>query len=227
LREALYLIADEMRGMATLGRTFAANVYETERAYRIMELAAAVGALAEGQTREEVRLIFDAEPWHRASPAAGVDALVLDGAGRILLIQRKDNGRWAMPGGIAEIGHTPAESALKELWEEAGLRGRAMRLLGVFDSRLWGSRSRVHMIHYVFHVACDELTPAHGIEMLDARFFPPDALPVEMHHGHDRRIVRCLAALRDGTTYFDPTDSRDAEMPMFQRNAELGLRDAE
>ncbi|MFN8540763.1 MAG: NUDIX domain-containing protein [Thermomicrobiales bacterium] len=66
-----------------------------------------------------------------STPAAGVDALVLDGAGRVLLVQRKDNGRWAMPGGIAEIGHSPAESALKELWEEAGLRGEA--------SSCWGS----------------------------------------------------------------------------------------
>lgn len=220
LREQLYLIADEMRGMATLGRTFAANVYEAERAHRIMELAATVGALAEGQTKDEVRLIFEAEPWHRATPSAGVDALVIDGAGQLLLVQRKDNGRWAMPGGIAEIGHSPAESALKELWEEAGLRGQATRLLGVFDSRLWGSRSKVHMVHFVFHVACDELVPAHGIEMLAARFFAPDALPAEMHYGHDRRIARCLEALRNGVTYHDPADSRDGEMPMFQRRAE-------
>jgi ADP-ribose pyrophosphatase YjhB (NUDIX family) len=227
LREQLYLIADEMRGMATLGRTFAANVYEAERAHRIMELAAAVAALAEGETREEVRLIFDAEPWHRATPAAGVDALVLDGAGRILLVQRKDNGRWAMPGGIAEIGHSPAESALKELWEEAGLRGRATRLLGVFDSRLWGSRSKVHMVHFVFHVDCEALEPAHGIEMLDARFFPTDALPTEMHYGHDRRIARCLELLREGGTHFDPADTREGAMPMFQRGAQCSVPGAE
>ncbi|MFN8514930.1 MAG: NUDIX hydrolase N-terminal domain-containing protein [Chloroflexia bacterium] len=139
LREQLYLIADEMRGMATLGRTFAANVYETERAHRIMELAAAVAALAEGETREEVRLIFDAEPWHRATPAAGVDALVLDGAGRVPLVQRKDNGRWAMPGGIAEIGHSPAESALKELWRR---RGCAARRSGCWGSSTAGPGAR-------------------------------------------------------------------------------------
>lgn len=227
LREQLYLIADELRGMATLGRTFAANVYEAERAHRIMELATTVAALAEGRPKDEVRLIFEAEPWHRATPAAGVDALVLDGDGRILLVQRKDNRRWAMPGGIAEIGHSPAQSALKELWEEAGLRGRVARLLGVFDGRHWGSRTKVHMVHFVFHVACDELVPAHGIEMIDARFYAPDALPAAMHHGHDRRIARCLAALRDGATHFDPADSREGDLPMFQRSAEYGARDAE
>lgn len=219
LRQALYLLADELRGMATLGRTFAANVYEAERAHRIMELAATAAALAEDTPRDEIRALFDAEPWHRATPAAGVDTVVFDNAGRLLLAQRKDNQEWVLPGGIAEIGHTPAESAVKELWEEAGLRGRVLRLLGVFDSRLWGSRTKVHMIHFVFHVACEEPRPAPGTEMLDARFFPLDTLPPNLNPGHNRRIVRCLETLRDGSTHFDPADSRDSEMPMFQRNA--------
>src|SRR4051794_9491174 len=74
LRQALYLIAGEMRGMATIGRRFAGNVYETERAHRIMALAAEVAALAEGSPVDEVRAHFDAEPWQRFSPALGVDA---------------------------------------------------------------------------------------------------------------------------------------------------------
>ncbi len=94
LRQALYLIADEMRGMATLGRTFAGNIYETERAHRMMALAAQVAALAEGEPMAEVRALFEAEPWHRASPMLGVNAVVLDSEGRVLLIQRKDNEHW-------------------------------------------------------------------------------------------------------------------------------------
>ena len=217
LLQSLYLIADEIRGMATIGKHFAGNVYEVERADRLLELAVRVAALAESRPREEVRAIFDGEPWHRASPAMGADALVLNPHGQILLIQRKDNGRWAMPGGIAEIGHTPAESALKELWEEAGLRGRVSRLLGVFDNRLWNVATKVHMINFTFLVECDDFAAAPGIEMLDAQFFPTDALPAEMHSSHDRRVPRCLHALRDGTTYFDPATSFDADLPMHQR----------
>jgi hypothetical protein len=56
--------------------------------------------------------------------------------------------------------------------------------------------------------------------MLDARFFPTDALPDEMHYGHERRIARLLETLRDGTTHFDPADTREEAMPMFQRSAE-------
>lgn len=220
LRQSLYLIADEMRGMASIGRRFAANVYETERAHRIMELAAQVAALAEGSPVEEVRAHFEVEPWQRFSPALGVDAAVIDPAGRVLLIQRKDNAHWALPGGIAEIGQTAAESALKELWEEAGLRGEIVRLLGLFDSRRWNSWAKVHMWNLTFLVECADLTPSPGIECLDARFFPPDALPDPMHSSHAPRLAQALQALRSGTTYFDPGTSIGTEMPMEQRNDE-------
>lgn len=217
LRQQLYLIADEMRGMATLSRTFAANVYETERAHRTMELAAEVAALAEETPVAEVRALFEAEPWHRASPALGVDAAVFNGEGHVLMIQRRDNGRWALPGGIAEIGSTPAEAVLKELWEEAGLRGTTKRLLGIFDSRRWHGWSKVHMWNLTFLVECPDLTLAPGIESLGTRFFPPDALPAELHSSHGPRLAAAVAALRDGTTYFDPGTSLDVAMPMHQR----------
>jgi len=217
VRQELYLIADEMRGMATLGKEFANNVYEVERAHRMVELAAKVAALADEGAPTEMEAVFDAEPWHRISPAIGVEAVVFDARGDILLVQRKDNGRWATPGGIAEIGQTPAEAVLRELWEEAGLRGAARRLLGVFDGRFWGSQSKVHLIHFVFLVECAEQAPIPGIEMLDARYFAPDALPAAMHKGHNERIPKCLELLRTGETFFDPAASDTGEMPMHQR----------
>ena len=217
VRQELYLIADEMRGMATLGKHFAHNVYEVERAHRIVELAAKVAALADEGTLAEVRAVFDTEPWQRASPAIGVEAAVFDARGDILLVQRKDNAQWATPGGIAEIGQTPAEAALRELWEEAGLRGTVRRLLGVFDGRFWGSQSKVHIIHLVFLVECVEQSPVPGIEMLDTRFFAPTMLPAEMHKGHGERIPKCVELLRTGETFFDPAISTDAAMPMHQR----------
>ena len=228
LRQELYLIADEMRGMATLGKHFANNIYEVERAHRIVELAAKVAALADEGTLADVRAVFDAEPWHRASPAIGVEAAVFDPQGHILLVQRKDNARWATPGGIAEIGQTPAEAALRELWEEAGLRGEARRLLGVFDGRLWGSRSKVHIIHFVFLVECAELSPAPGVEMLDARFFPSDALPSAMHQGTTMRVPICCALRPQWRDLFRPrriirTGDADASAPHAFVIVEYGI----
>lgn len=218
LKQALYLIADEMRGMATLGDRFAHNVYEVERAHRMMELAAKVAALAEDKPVEAVRAVFEQEPWERFSPAIGVEAAVFNRQGEILLIQRRDNAHWAMPGGIAEIGRTLTESALLELWEEAGLRGRVEWLLGVFDGRRWGSRSKVHLVILVYEIVCEELIPTPGLETLDARFFARDRLPSPLHPGHNLRIPEVFAR-RDRAAFFDPAHSVGIELPVFQRVA--------
>ncbi len=140
LKQTLYLIADEMRGMASVGKYFSQNIYEQERAERLMRLAAQLAAAAGDEPIEDVERVFLMEPWLRASPAIGVDAAVFDEEDRILLIQRADNQRWAMPGGLAEIGQTLSEAVLRELWEEAGLRGVVKRVLQThrgFCARNW------------------------------------------------------------------------------------------
>jgi ADP-ribose pyrophosphatase YjhB (NUDIX family) len=218
IRPTLYLIADEMRGMASMGKHFAHNVYEVERAHRIMELAVQVAALADGSPQEEIRAIFEQEPWRRFSPALGAEAVVLNPQGEILLIQRRDNQRWAMPGGVAEIGQTAAEAVLRELWEEAGLRGRVKQLVAIFDGRHWGTQSKVHIWHLVFRIDCDDLTPQPGTEALDAQFFARDHLPAALHEGHGQRIAMVFEVL-DGPTYFDPASSIEGPLPMFQQTS--------
>jgi ADP-ribose pyrophosphatase YjhB (NUDIX family)/catechol 2,3-dioxygenase-like lactoylglutathione lyase family enzyme len=217
LRQALYLIADEMRGMATVGGHYAGNIYEAERAERIMGLAAKVAALAEGERHEATTALFEAEPWHRASPAIGVDAAVFNPRGEILLVQRRDNAHWCMPGGLSEIGRTPAESALYELWEEAGLRGRAERLLAVFDGRRWGSRAKAHLLHFVFLVECDDLTPSPGIESIDAGFFAAGRLPEPMLRGHAMRVPKVFELRASGGVHFDPARAEELELSGHQR----------
>lgn len=52
----------------------------------------------------------------------GARAVVRDAAGRVLLIQRSDNGHWALPAGAMELGESIADCAIREVWEETGLR---------------------------------------------------------------------------------------------------------
>lgn len=218
LQQELYLVADELRGAATMWKQFAGNVYEAERADQAMRLAARIAALADDGSPDEIRAVFDAEGWRRISPALGVDNLVFNERGEVLLLKRRDNEEWCMPGGFAEIGQTPAEAALKELWEEAGLRGETVRLLGIFDGRRWGSRTKIHMLHLVYLVRCDEFEAVPGMEMLEARFFPPDALPEPMHSGHGRRLPYCIELARSGETYADPATTLSTDdLPTHQR----------
>lgn len=217
LTQQLYLIADEIRGMASIQKHFSNNIYEIERAHRMMDLAAQIAALADERPLSEVKAIFEQQPWLRVSPAVGVDAFVLNEVGEVLLIQRADNQHWATPGGLAEIGRTFAETAVLELWEEAGMQGRVERLLGVFDGRMWGSRAKVHIINMTFLVHCDDLKPVPGLEALVAQFFARDSLPEPLHPGHDQRIPKCFELL-DQDAYFDPAAAETLTLPMHQRD---------
>lgn len=63
-----------------------------------------------------------------------VDVVVTDDAGRILLIQRADNGNWALPGGGIDIGESLGEAAVREVREETGIRCTITGLVGIYTN---------------------------------------------------------------------------------------------
>ncbi len=90
-----------------MGLHFSKNIHD-EAAFRAVQtIAMEMLALATGESLAQVEPLRD-PIFSRPTPLAGGDAAVIDGEGRILLIQRADNGKWAMPGGALEVGETPA-----------------------------------------------------------------------------------------------------------------------
>ena len=68
-----------------------------------------------------------------AKPASSA---ILERDGRYLLVLRRNPpaaDMYAFPGGRAEAGETPAETALRELFEETGISGRNPRLFATYD----------------------------------------------------------------------------------------------
>lgn len=63
----------------------------------------------------------------------------------VLLVTSRTRGRWVLPKGMITAGMTPAESAVKEAWEEAGVAGNVSGgCLGVYryiKTRRCGVRS--------------------------------------------------------------------------------------
>lgn len=64
-------------------------------------------------------------------PAAS--AVVVDATGRILLHRRRDNEKWALPGGKMELGESLAGCAVREVREESGLDVEPIGLVGVYS----------------------------------------------------------------------------------------------
>jgi 8-oxo-dGTP pyrophosphatase MutT (NUDIX family) len=118
------------------------------------------------------------ESWYRQSGVIAVR--VRDGAPQVLLVTSAGGKRWIIPKGIVEDGHTPASSAAKEAWEEAGVTGKvSRRMLGRYDYHKWNGvcTVRVYRLDVAeIHTSWPEahvrrrkwLTPAAAARRVDA-----------------------------------------------------------
>jgi ADP-ribose pyrophosphatase YjhB (NUDIX family) len=70
--------------------------------------------------------------------SVSVAATVVDDAGRVLVIQRRDNGRWEPPGGVLEMNESITEGVSREVREETGLNIELTRLTGVYKNMVRG-----------------------------------------------------------------------------------------
>jgi ADP-ribose pyrophosphatase YjhB (NUDIX family) len=68
------------------------------------------------------------------SIVVAVTVFVTDADGRVLLVHRRDNGLWALPGGAQEIGEYVAETAVRETREESGVDVEVAGLIGVYSN---------------------------------------------------------------------------------------------
>jgi 8-oxo-dGTP pyrophosphatase MutT (NUDIX family) len=61
----------------------------------------------------------------------GVTAVVFDDAGRVLLNERSDNGQWALIAGVMDPGEQPAETIVREVYEETAVHVVPERITSV------------------------------------------------------------------------------------------------
>lgn len=82
---------------------------------------------------------------------------------QILMITSRGMGRWIVPKGWPMQGKTPAQSAVIEAWEEAGVQGRS-------DGRCLGVYSYVKDLEGTREVPCIAMVFAVEVTELSARF---------------------------------------------------------
>lgn len=205
--DAVGRIADELRAVAAFGLNFARpDSHDEERWQTVLAASAGLAALVQHRSPDELLERYRTRHFDIGPVASGEAVVIRDG--KLLLIRRTDDGLWALPGGITDPGETPAETARRELWEEAGIAGRVTRLLGIFDSRLWHSAKRIHFYHVVFQIEADDAEPRPSPEVSAAAYFGETELP-PLSPGHHLRAPFVFRQLRGDAPlpYFDPAES--------------------
>ncbi|MBX2996033.1 MAG: NUDIX domain-containing protein [Bdellovibrionaceae bacterium] len=125
------------------------------------------------------------------TPLVGCDAFVLNEKNEVLLIQRADNGFWALPGGCHDLGETPKECAERECREESGYEVEVVELLGVYSSNRyayvnypWKDNEFCHVLYRAKLVGGSAKTSS---ETTKVGWFREDQIP-PLSDGHDVRI---------------------------------------
>jgi ADP-ribose pyrophosphatase YjhB (NUDIX family) len=181
----LHLIADELQAIANLGSCFSKNEHDLDRYKKIRSISARILGVIENRSPNEILEQLQNNLLH-VSPILGSEAALFQND-QILLIKRHDDGLWAIPGGLVDVGESWAKAAERELWEETRVRGRATKLMGVFDSRNWKSKSNLHLYHAIFLVESENPSPSVTSEATEVGFFSEDNLP-PLSRGHHLRV---------------------------------------
>jgi ADP-ribose pyrophosphatase YjhB (NUDIX family) len=148
--------------------------------------------IAEGRTRMFCASC-DKTIYENPLPATCVVAFDCDG--RVLMTKRSVEpgfGKWSLPGGFVEIDETPAECALREMFEETGITGKIVGQLGVEGQR---STMYINVMVAGFLVEHCEGEVVAGDDASDARWFSIAEAPEPVFASHRIFLERAISAI--------------------------------
>ncbi|MBT2699921.1 NUDIX domain-containing protein [Bacillus sp. ISL-40] len=112
----------------------------------------------------------------------GAMVCVIDDKGKILL-QKRPEGIWGLPGGLLELGESVEEAGRREVFEETGVEIGQLQLVEIFSGKQYfrklpnGDEFYPVTIAYVSKDIKKNTIKIDGKESIDAGFFPLHELP--------------------------------------------------
>ena len=110
----------------------------------------------------------------------GVTAVVFDDLGRLLLAQRADNGQWSLVAGVMDPGEQPAETVVREVYEETAVHVVPERLTSVLTQppHTYPNGDECEFVDLTFRCrAISGEARVNDDESLSVGWFPLDTLP--------------------------------------------------
>jgi ADP-ribose pyrophosphatase YjhB (NUDIX family) len=122
-------------------------------------------------------------------PVTGTSIIPILPDGRIVLVRRRDNGKWALPGGMVNWRQDIPTTVERELAEETGLElVKIRRLVGIYSAP--DRDPRIHSICVLVEADVEGTMQIHDTsEISEVKAFEPSAIPKgSLSHDHDRQL---------------------------------------
>lgn len=180
--------AREIFSLSQSGITYSGNQYDIERYKRLQDITAEMIASQSAISKEAALDSFSMQAGYITPKVDVRGAVVRDG--KILLIQERADGNWAMPGGWADLGDSPRSVAEREVWEESGFRVKAEKVVAVIDANRIEPMEFYHAYKIIFLCSLLGGEPHTSYETLAVDFFDPNDLPPLSIYRTDEEMLR-------------------------------------
>lgn len=170
-------IAKQIKALSENGLYYSECDYDTDRYENLKELSLKMMELLSNEEPQKIKLLLSDDDGYR-TPKVDVRGVVFNENGEILLVKEKIDGNWSLPGGWCDIGYSARETVEKEVWEEAGIKVKADKLLAVLDKKFHNHPEDINYVYKLF-ILClyDSGKISTGMETLDVGYFSKDNLP--------------------------------------------------
>jgi ADP-ribose pyrophosphatase YjhB (NUDIX family) len=188
--------AREIFSLSQAGLTYSRNEFDIERYKRLQEITAEMIESQSGISTDSVLESFSMQAGY-TTPKIDVRGAVVH-EGKILLIQERADGKWAMPGGWADLGNAPASVAEREVWEESGFRVKAEKVVAVIDANRIEPMEFYHAYKIIFLCQLLDGEPRTSHETLAVDFFDPNDLPpLSRYRTNESMLQEVFAHVQD------------------------------
>jgi ADP-ribose pyrophosphatase YjhB (NUDIX family) len=197
-----------IKSIAEIGLLYAKDNYDRERYHELNDISLSMMSRLTDTPLSKLSN-FHVETGDYPTPKVDIRAFVIDDNDNILLARESADGCWSLPGGWADIGLSPREVVVKEVFEETGLRVEAQHLMAIFDKKCHPhppQASYVYKIVLYCTLTDYPQTAQKGFDILDVGYFSIfDLPPLSTNRILDSQILLLYNQYKsiDPQPYFD------------------------
>lgn len=157
------------------GLAYSQNPFDLDRYRQLQQLSAEIVSHQTQLSAEDVQTSFKLQAGY-ATPKVDIrGAVIVDG--KILMVRELTDGKWSLPGGWADLGDSPADMVIREVYEESGYHVQPRKLVGVFNGNLIDPLDFYHAYKLVFLCTITGGEARTSFESPEVDWFPINELP--------------------------------------------------